>query len=479
MRRRLMLVLAAGFAVLIAGAGIFVESLLGERVTGEFDAALLAKARALVALTEQEDGQIELDYEPQFMPEFERSDRPDYFQIWLDDGTALHRSARLGREDLPHTASLATQPALRDAPLPDGRPGRLVQLAFVPKSPDETDAPTVPTVPAKIDPSSGTRALVLVVARGRGRLDRLLGMMRLAIFGVGGIAIVLGGVLVWQALVAGFRPLDAIAAQVKALDADSLSSRIRLTRIPRELAPIVDQLNALLGRLEASFERERRFAGNVAHELRTPIAELRSLADVGAKWPEDEASVVRFFDDVRDIAGRMEGLVADLLLLARCEAGVEKVVSTPTDLEEIITSTWSRLAPRASHTGLRFHLDLPEGLGVKSDPGKLAIVFANVLGNAVTYARPDSEIRCVGAQNGARFRLDITNPAPPLSAADLERLAEPFWRKDEARSSAEHAGLGLSVVSALAMLLGLEVGFDQDRNGTFRVRLEGRALAES
>jgi signal transduction histidine kinase len=188
---------------------------------------------------------------------------------------------------------------------------------------------------------------------------------------------------------------------------------------------------------------------------------------------------VRFFDDVNDIAGRMEGVIADLLLLARCQAGVEKAVSSPTSLRQVITSTWSRLAPSASSTGLRFRLDLPDDLVVESDPGKLAIVLANVLGNAVSYSRPNSEICCVGKKGGSRFQLDITNTADPLSPADLESLTNPFWRKSEARSSAEHAGLGLSVVSALAMLLRLDIGFDQDQNGTFRVRLAGRALEGS
>ncbi|MHC4492683.1 MAG: sensor histidine kinase, partial [Planctomycetota bacterium] len=172
-----------------------------------------------------------------------------------------------------------------------------------------------------------------------------------------------------------------------------------------------------------------------------------------------------------------EGMVRDLLLLARCQAGVESAVSSPTILRDVITSTWSKVAPHASVPGLRFHLELPEDLVVESDPGKLAIVFTNVFGNAVSYSRPHSEIRCVGTRNGSTFRLDITNVADPLSPADLENLAEPFWRKDEARSSAEHAGLGLSVVSALARILRLDVGFDQDRDGTFRVRLSGRAPA--
>ncbi|MCZ6572238.1 MAG: ATP-binding protein [Planctomycetota bacterium] len=470
-RRRLMLVLAAGFAVLILGGGVYVSDLLGDQATDAFDMALLAKAGALMGLTEQEAGNIEFDYSAD--PDFERDDKPDYFQYWLDNGKVIYRTSQLQRlgRDLPRLESIGDAPAIRDAPLPDGRPGRLVQWAFTPSGPGEDDSEQ----PA--DAASGkTLRVVLVVARGRGRLDTLLGTMRLVIFGVGAIATLLAVVLVWRALAAGFRPLASIATQVQVLDAHNLSVRVRLARTPQELQPIVDQLNALLERLGESFERARRFTGNVAHELRTPIAELRALAEVGSKWPEDQASIVRFFDDVTDIAGRMETVIADLLLLARCQAGVEVVVSSPTNLKQIIASTWSRLTAGSSYNGLTFRLDLPEDLVIQSDPGKLEIVFANVLGNALSYSRPEGEILCAGIRNGDRFQLDISNPAEPLGKADLERLAEPFWRKDEARSSAAHAGLGLSVVSALAALLRLEVGFTQDQNGTFTVRMAGPAL---
>jgi two-component system sensor histidine kinase QseC len=472
-RRRLTLLLVAGFTVLLVGTGVYVERLLEKRVTEEFDAALVTRARALVALTEQEGGQIEFDYAPEFMPEFERRERPDYLQFWLDDGRVLFRTARLGSADLPRADALSPEPQVCDVPLPDGRAGRAVQIAFVPRGPEDADDPDeVSDAAAAID-----RAVVLVVARGRERLDRLLASIRWAFVFVGAAAIGLAAVFAWRAIVAGLRPVEAIASQVEALDAERLTARVRLSQTPRELAPIVEQVNALLARLEESFERERRFTGNVAHELRTPIAELRSLAEVGAKWPDDEAAVARFFGDVTDIAGRMEGLVGDLLLLARCQAGVETAVSAPTRLKDVIQSTWSKVAPRASVPGLRFHLELPDDLVVESDPGKLAIVFQNVFGNAASHARPHSEVRCVGTRHDSRFLVDVTNAADPLSPADLERLAEPFWRKDQARSRADHAGLGLSLVSALARLLRLEVGFAQERNGLFRVRLSGPALA--
>ncbi|MHC4847227.1 MAG: sensor histidine kinase [Planctomycetota bacterium] len=472
-RRRLLLILIAGFAVLIAGAGLLMEGSLRQQATAEFDAALIAEARALVSLTEQEivsgasgsEWQVEFDYDAVHMTQFEREEGPDYFQFWLEDGSLLMRSSRLDA-DLPRTDSRAAEPKVQDARLPDGRAGRVVQFTYSPRQTEESDSPVV------ADPALAPHTLLLVVGRGRDSLDRVLAGMRWTIFGAGGGAVLLAILLVSWAVGVGFRPIRSIAEQVSRLDAEQLESVVQLTHTPEELAPIQDQLNALLGRLRDSFERERRFTGNVAHELKTPLAELRSLADVGGQWPEDREAVVGFFADVGDIAQRMDGVIADLLLLARCQAGAEQVRRAPTDLEEVIASAWSRLEPQANGSGLRFSLDMPEDPVVDSDAGKLDIVFSNVLGNAISYAPPGSEIRCSGRRNGKALSLEFTNAAAPMEGSDLERLAEPFWRKDESRSSSRHAGLGLSVVEAVSALLRMRVGFGQDQDGTFRVSLE-------
>ncbi|MGQ0612174.1 MAG: ATP-binding protein [Planctomycetaceae bacterium] len=469
LRRRLILLLSGGFAILLALAGVDLAGRVRERVTEEFDEALLAKVQALVALTEEENGRIELDYVPSAMPEFERAEAPDYFQFWLDDGTVLLRSRHL-QGDLPRRDLPLDQPTVADAPLPDGRSGRVATWFFLPHhvggpdDPEEASAP--PASPGE------RRGVVLAVGRGRERLDRLLAGIHAAILGVGGGAVLVGALFVWRAMVSGFRPIDAIAAQVARLDAENLEARIAVPRMPRELASVVGQMNALLDRLHASFERERRFTASVAHELRTPISELRSLAQVGATWPKDEAATVRYFEDVDEIASQMDAVIADLLLLARCQAGVEAVASVPADLRELVASSWAKLAPRAQDRGLALRLEMPPSLVIASDPGKLAIVFNNVLGNAVCYARPRSEILLRGSAEGDAFLIDVANSADPLSREELERLTEPFWRKDDARSEPGHAGLGLSVVSALVALLGLQVTFDQDRDGIFRVRLK-------
>ncbi len=474
LQRRLTLVVSLGFALVVGGVGIALMVTLRDSAVAEFDAALLAKARALEALTEQEKGHIEFDYKPKLMPEFGREDAPDHFQFWLDDGMVLLRSARL-REDLP-CAGATTTPTARDCVLQDGRAGRVIVFSFTPGKHKDIGDPA----DAEDEPDAGLplRGLVLAVARDRGALDLTLASLQTTLAWAGLAAGGLAALLAWWALALGFRPVAAVAAQVRALEADDLAESVGVDDLPAEVAPVVQQLNALLHRLHTAFARQRRFADNLAHELRTPIAELRALAAVGARWPDDQSAVLDYFRDVGAIASRMDGILADLLLLARCRAGVEQATRFPVHLRQLLATAWERFAAAASARGMRLRLEVPHDLVIDSDPGKLGIIVANLLDNATSHARPGSDILCRAAPGQDGIELAITNAAEPMSERELACLGEPFWRRDDARAGDRHAGLGLSLVTALTELLGLGLRFEQ-REAAFTVRVKRLAPADA
>jgi len=471
-RRRLLLLLTVGFGGLVVGGAFAFAAVARSGIVDEFDAGLLTRARAIEALTENEKGRIELDYTPATMPDFERAEKPDYFQIWLDDGLPLHRSKQL-KGDLPRAATPSSTPRFADVTLADGRKGRTVETSFVPHETATTGKADDPSDAEDLGSARGRRGILLVVARDREGLDGRIGGITTRILGLGAIAALLGAALVRFIVASGLRPIADVAAQVERIAGDRAGERVVTASAPAEVAGVAVQVNSLLDRLEAALERERRFTGNVAHELRTPIAELRSLATVGARWPDDRDAVVDYFGDVDDVAGRMDRLVADLLLLARCQAGAEPVATTDVPLAEAIQASWDRMAAGAAGRSLSFECDVSPDLVVATDAGKLGIVVENLLGNAVAYALPDTAIRCRGRSRGGRLELVVENDAVPLGAAELARVGEPFWRAERARSSREHAGLGTSLVKALAGLLGLRVSFEQDAAGTFRARVEG------
>lgn len=469
-RRRLVVSLLVGSGLLVLAAGLIASALVARRLRHEFDQSLLAKARALVTLTLQHRGEVEIEFADEFMPEFEAREQPEYFQLWLDDGTLLERSHSLEDRDLPRLPELTGSHHFRDLRLPDGRAGRLVEIAFVPQVEDDEDWAETALDPAA--PPGQLRSAVLVVAREREQLDALIRSLYAATIGL--VTLLMAGIalLVHLAVRRELAPLAEVGRQVQALDAGGLSSRVTVEPPVRELLPVVEQLNGLLARLEAAFQRERLFSSDVAHELRTPVAELRSLAEVGARWPEDREAVRAFFEDAGHIALQMERTVATLLALARCDGRIERTEHHELSLPDLVRETWAPLETEAAERSVRLELAAsPEP--IVSDRDKLRLIVANLLSNAVTYSPAGSTVACTAHAEDGRLRITVANPAPHLTAEDLPHLFERFWRKDPARSTGRNAGLGLALARSFATLLGFDLTAHLGPDQRLELRLAG------
>jgi two-component system sensor histidine kinase QseC len=468
LRTRLFVHLVGGAALLFLAAGVVFTWTVAAWLQAEFDRGLEAKARALVALTEQERGRIEFDFEGELMPEFGGSAGPEYFELWHPDGSLLERSPSFERDEGTRRAALVRTPeaarAARflDVRLPDGRRGRQVRIDFVPRL-DAVDAAAAGTAPA--------RPATLLVAREREQLDVALGRLRI---GVGGVALALTlalASLMLAALRVGLRSLDRLGQQVRALDVGSLAARVRVQAPPEEIAVVVEQINALLGRLEAGFARERRLSSDIAHELKTPIAELRALCEVGARWPEDPAAAREFFRDAHAIALQMERIVVHLVALARYDEGRERAWATEVRVAEVVDAAWKPLAREAASRGLAFRQEIAPALVFQTDPDKFPLIVANILANAVAYSPPGTSIVCSSEETGGRPAVTFSNRADRLEPADLAVMFDRFWRKDEARTGGRNVGLGLSLVRALADLLAIEIATRLEPDRTFRITL--------
>jgi signal transduction histidine kinase len=477
LRTRLFVYLVGGNALLFLVAGFALTGMIATWVRGEFDRGLEAKARALVGLTEQEAGRVEFDFRKDLMPEFGDPADPEYFELWLADRSLFRRSPSFELSDETRRAALVRSstpvatPRFRDLRLPDGRWGRQVQLDFVPLPDPDNDPDETSGVPGVEPGSSSLQAATLIVARERERLDADLRWLKVAV-GVVAVALLLSlAGLTQVALRVGLRSLDRLNHQVRALDVTSLGTRVDVETPPEEIAVVVEQVNALLDRLEAGFQRERRLSSDIAHELKTPIAELRNLCEVGARWPEDRAAVRGFFEDAGAIALQMERVVAHLLALARYDEGREQVWTTRVPVAEGVHAAWKPLAREAAAKRLEFRQEISPALCFETDPDKFASMVANILSNAVAYSPSGTAVVCTSDQTNGRSSVSFSNRAENLEPQDLAVMFDRFWRKDEARAGGRNVGLGLSLVRAWADLLSIEVVTRLDPDRTFHITL--------
>jgi len=476
--------------LLFAGAiGGFV---LHARLVHEFDRALEAKARALIAVTSREGRRVDIDFRSESMPEFAKEEADDievqqdkeenneeeetgYFEIFLQDGTVIRRSPSLERDDLPLRLDSSKEAAFRNVKLPDGRRGRLVQIAFEPRvEPLKTEVQEPldedqVELPASVDEQS--LRLLLVVARDRERLDALLNSVYLTLAALTALLLGAIGLLVHRSIHRGFRPIEAINTQITRIGPATLEARVDLASSPTELATIVTALNGLLERIESGFARERKFSSDVAHELRTPVAELRAACEVGAKWPDDPAAIQNFFGDIREIALQMERIVTTLLMLTRCDAGTATVERKTVPLAGLVVQCWERMVEKAGKKGLRFRSRVDPAVTVKTDRDKLEMIVQNLLENAVAHSVPETLIDCECAFVDSRVDLTLANEAANLTPEDLRHVFDRFWQKDRARSAQDRFGLGLSIVKALADLLGIGLRVNLRESSRFEVCL--------
>ena len=473
-RNRLNLSIIIVMLMLLTAAAVFLYLRVAGQVQQVFDTGLYDKAEALISLTEMDEEGLEFDFsEDGVMLEFVEGEALQYYQVWEQGSDLVLRSPSLGVGDLPRLGTMLDEFRYADLPLPDGRAGRLIEITFMPRveiEDDEDDAWRPDGWEYSIPEA---RPLTLVFARERESLDETLFVIGLTVFGVCLGVLLLAALLTRIVVGSGLAPLSRLANQVSRIDESSLA--LRLTHDDKqsiEIAPIENQVNHLLERLQSAFERERRFSANVAHELRTPLSELKTLSEVGRMLPPDADQVSEFLDDVGDISRQMEQIVITLLELARSEAGLLSADLQDIELASYCDEIW-RQAVNANGSGRTLVKDIPEDLIIETDREKLGIILANLFVNAVSYSPRDAEVQIRAEIRNNQVVLEVKNAALDLLPEDILHMKDRFWRKQRLSAGSGHSGLGLTLVDALARILQLDIDLSLDQRQMFMVTISG------
>ena len=443
-------------AAILVAAGVVANLVITNWLSAEFDKAMLTKAQVLVTLFEEDTFGMEFEFADEVMPEFGRIDDPEYFQFRTPEGENFERSTQLMGRDLPFFSEIGADVKYANTILPDGRPGRLLQMVFVPQLELE-----LRTAERRVS----QYVMVIGLARERVSLDHRIFLVDLSLIVLGLLILISVYFALAQVISRGLAPLEAIKQEVENLDSSDMSQRLLIGVPLLDLEKVVVALNDLLARIESGFEREKRFSVGAAHELKTPIAELMNMSEVFQRWPNaDEAP--QFAADVLASAKRMQFIVESLLRLAR---GRLQAYNPETEGEDItllssVQKAIGLISKDAQARELSFDITGDSATAIFSSALDLDLMLSNVLGDAVAHADRGTTLAIVLAENS----LSITNAARTLTEDDLPMLFESLWRKDEARTSEFHVGLGLSIVQAYAERLGIELGVFL-QNGEFTI----------
>jgi two-component system sensor histidine kinase QseC len=267
-------------------------------------------------------------------------------------------------------------------------------------------------------------------------------------------------VLLWLAIRGGLRPLLALRTELARRDPENLAA-IDDAHAPREVVPLIDQLNRLFERIRHSLERERRFTADAAHELRTPIAAIKAQAQV-AQLAGSDAVRAHALEQVVTGADRAARLVDQLLTLARLDA-VDLRTLAPHPLRRLVAEVLAERAPALLAQGMSVELSDGPELHVRCEPALITALLRNLLDNAGLHARAGTVHVSVQQADG-RAVLAITDAGPGIPVEARQKVLQRFHRLESA--GAGGSGLGLSIVQRIAALHGATLELKPGAGGT-------------
>ena len=277
----------------------------------------------------------------------------------------------------------------------------------------------------------------------------------------------------------GVRPVEEIAATARRITSTNLRERIGAEGYPLELASLAGTFNEMLDRLEESFDRISRFTADIAHDLRTPVNNIRGEAEVALARP-------RTVDEYRDVlessleeSVRLSELIGDLLFLARAESPATELHRESVNIGKLLTTVRDYYEASATIEGVSLVVkNGVESLSAELDRSLMLRAVSNLVSNAIAHTPPGGTVALAVTNEGAAIRIEVTDTGIGIPTEDLPRVFDRFFRVDPSRSkSSGGTGLGLAIVQSILTLHGGSAEITSQLGHGTRVTLRMPSLA--
>ena len=414
LRARLLLwytVILAAVIVTFAGTLCY---LFWRSLVADLDATLRASAAGLVeGLRPTASGDFDLVLPIEYRQVDGAAGAATYYAVWNAEGELIDRSAGEFAAVAPRATGIANRQGGRE-------------LA-----------------------TTGPNGAVVLVGRDMAdtRRDLLAFAGTAAVGGVIALVVsLLGG---WFLVSRALAPVARINQAAAAMSAGNLTARIAVERTENELEQVALALNQAFDRLHQAVENERRFTADASHELRTPLATISAEIEWALARPREADEYRRSLDTTRRAADRMRRVVERLLTLARADAGDMALQRLPVGLTPVVTDALAIVRPLAEQKGVTIDTRL-DAVTVVGDRDRLTDLATNLVSNAVRYNHDGGRVSVEVWPDGNDACVRVTDTGTGISADDLPRIFERFYRADKARAAdSGGAGLGLAIAKRI------------------------------
>jgi two-component system heavy metal sensor histidine kinase CusS len=273
----------------------------------------------------------------------------------------------------------------------------------------------------------------------------------------------------------GLRPLRNISATVQRIRSSNLKERIDM-RLPSELAALAMNFNSMLERLQDSFDRLQRFSADIAHELRTPVNNMRIEAEVALGKARSLSEYQETLGSCLEECGRLSRIIDSMLFIARSEDPRTHISKEAVDVGAELERVRDFYEAPAGEAGVELNVTCPPGTAARLDRTLFQRAVGNLVSNALRYTPRGGRVELQARRDNGELRVDVTDTGAGIDPHDLPKIFDRFYRADRARSNAGgNVGLGLAIVRSIVTLHGGTISVDSAVNkGTkMSIRLPG------
>ncbi len=307
----------------------------------------------------------------------------------------------------------------------------------------------------------------LIVARSLREQMAFINFLRRIVYCTIPVAILLAAAGGYFMARRSLAPIVSMSKQAQKISSSNLNERLPVKNESDELGGLATVFNALLERLESTFERQHRFIADASHEFRTPLAIIRTEAEVAVSNRRREpAEYCESLAIVHEESKRLADVVDDLLLFAQADRGQYRTKTQSVCLQQILTQSIRALRSLADKRNVRVHFSANGGLPLWADEGLLHRLFLNLLDNAIKYNREGGEVTIETGIDKFSYVVLIRDTGIGISPENQLRIFDRFYRSDEARcrdpdTISGGAGLGLSIAASICKMHNGTIALDR------------------
>jgi heavy metal sensor kinase len=348
------------------------------------------------------------------------------FQVRSADGRTLFRSERLGQHNLPlpHVSWKDAEPVVANHRI--GGVGHFRVAS------------------ARVEGAQGT--LIVQAALSLAPYDHQLWRLKVILLLTVPLAVICalaGGYLVSRQALA---PLDEMALTASTITAHDLNRRIVISNPHDELGRLGETLNRMIARLERSFDEVRRFTADAAHELRTPLAIMRSEAEIALRSPRPPQEYRRVIESMLEETAHLAQLAEQLLFLCREDAGLRSGSSEVVPVSELLDDVADQMRVAAGQRKITISSSTERGCYINGDLQRIRRLFLNLIDNAIKYTIDGGTVHLACVPAGNRIEVTVEDTGCGIPAEYLPFIFDRFYRVDASRNpEAKGTGLGLAI----------------------------------